>query len=67
MAPSSALPIGASRVITELQPVAVDPASNGLLHVVLALLPSAAQLKKQEEDFTDEELVTADVVGFILV
>lgn len=68
MAPSSALPIGASRVITELQPVEVDPA-NGLLNMVLGLLPPTPQTgsKQEEEGFSDEELVTTDVVGFILV
>ncbi|KAG8887086.1 Cleavage polyadenylation factor subunit clp1 [Tulasnella sp. 332] len=69
MAPSSALPIGASRVITELQPVAVDPAAPGLLHMVLALLPLSPQGSKQDDEdgFTDEELISLDIVGFILV
>ncbi|KAG9003471.1 Cleavage polyadenylation factor subunit clp1 [Tulasnella sp. JGI-2019a] len=71
MAPSSALPIGASRVITELEPVAIDPSAPGLLHMVLALLssPSQGSAGKQEEDegLSDEDLISSNVVGFILV
>lgn len=69
MAPSSALPIGASRVITELQPVAIDPAAPGLLHMVLALLPLPPQGGKQEDDdgFSEEDLISSNIVGFILV
>jgi len=70
MAPSSALPIGASRVITELQPDPVDPANGGLLNAVLALLPlpsSHVNKKKIDEEPTDEELISSDIAGFILV
>ncbi|KAG8954256.1 Cleavage polyadenylation factor subunit clp1, partial [Tulasnella sp. 424] len=70
MAPSSALPIGGNRVITELEPIPVDPASGGLLNTVLALLPlppSQHGAVKAEEDFSDDDLLTTDVVGFLLV
>jgi len=66
MAPSSALPIGASRVITELQPVDVDPTNPGLLNMLLALLPQPPA-DRSDEGFTDEDLVTTDIVGFIVV
>ncbi|KAG8963461.1 Cleavage polyadenylation factor subunit clp1 [Tulasnella sp. 408] len=70
MAPSSALPIGGSRIITELEPIPVDPSSGGLLNVVLALLPlppSQHGAVKAEEDFSEEDLLTTDVAGFLLV
>ena len=40
MAPSSALPIGGTRILSEMQPVLIDPAQSGsgLLNAVLALL-----------------------------
>jgi len=55
-------------VITELEPTLVDPSTGGLLHAVLALLPLAsAHPGKQEEELSDEELISTDVAGFILV
>ena len=65
MAPSSALPIGASRAVSELLPLHVDPSSpsSGLLNSVLALLASAASDGEQY----DEELVDLPVQGFIIV
>jgi len=63
MAPSSALPIGASRAIGEKQPVRLDPEQSGLLNSVLALLPPPPP----DTDFTDEELVAQEVVGFIIM
>jgi len=65
MAPSSALPIGASRVVSELLPLHVDPSSpsSGLLNSVLALLASTASDGEQY----DEELIDLPVHGFIIV
>lgn len=65
MAPSSALPIGASRAVSELLPLHIDPASpsSGLLNSVLALLASTASDGEQY----DEELVDLPVQGFIIV
>ncbi|KAF8590063.1 Clp1-domain-containing protein [Ramaria rubella] len=63
MAPTSALPIGASRVVSEMQPVLVDPAQSGsgLLNAVLALLvPSECAP-------TDDMLLDSDVSGFLIV
>ncbi|GJJ12566.1 hypothetical protein Clacol_006809 [Clathrus columnatus] len=59
MAPSSALPIGASRVISEMQPVLVDPtqSGSGLLNSVLALLPP-----KDEKQLDDTAILESDVV-----
>lgn len=65
MAPSSALPIGASRAVSELLPLHVDPSSpsSGVLNSVLALLASTASDGEQY----DEELVDLPVRGFIIV
>lgn len=65
MAPSSALPIGASRAVSELLPLHVDPSSpsSGLLNSVLALLATAASDGEQY----DEEIVDLPVQGFIIV
>ena len=65
MAPSSALPIGASRTVSELLPLHIDPSSpsSGLLNSVLALLASTAGDGEQY----DEELVDLPVQGFIIV
>jgi len=65
MAPSSALPIGASRVLSELQPLPVDPSrSSGLLNSVLALLalPDAG-----EPEAYDEQILDLQVTGFLIV
>lgn len=66
MAPSSALPIGASRVVSELQPLLVDPSqtSSGLLNSVLALLASP---NPEENEPYDEEILDLHVVGFLIV
>lgn len=66
MAPSSALPIGATRVVSEMQPVAVDPASggSGLLNKVLALLAPA---NPDENERYDEEILDLPVAGFLIV
>lgn len=64
MAPTSALPVGASRVISEMQPVLVDPAQSGsgLLNSVLALLP-----QRDEKQVDDAAIVESDVVGFLVM
>ncbi|KAG1891418.1 Pre-mRNA cleavage complex II protein Clp1-domain-containing protein [Suillus subluteus] len=66
MAPSSALPIGAARMLSEMQPVLVDPASSssGLLNSILALL---APFNPDESERYDEEILDLSVVGFIVV
>lgn len=66
MAPSSALPIGATRVVSEMQPVLVDPAQagSGLLNAVLALL---APPNPDENERYDEEVLDLTVTGFIVV
>jgi len=65
MAPSSALPIGASRTVSELLPLHIDPSSpsSGLLNSVLALLASTASDGEQY----DEEIADLPVQGFIIV
>ncbi|TFK42324.1 Pre-mRNA cleavage complex II protein Clp1-domain-containing protein [Crucibulum laeve] len=66
MAPSSALPIGATRVVSEMQPVAIDPSQpgSGLLNSVLAIL---APPNPDENERYDEEILDLTVVGFIIV
>ena len=64
MAPSSALPIGGERRISEVQAIPVDPAQpgSGLLNAVLAIL-------SQSDTDTDDVLHMADrdVAGFVVV
>jgi len=66
MAPSDALPVGAARTVSEMQPVAVDPASpgSGLLNSVLALL---APPNEDENERYDEEILDLTVVGFLVM
>lgn len=66
MAPSSALPIGAARVVSEMQPVPIDPAQpgSGLLNAVLALL---APPNPDENERYDEEILDLTVTGFLIV
>ncbi|KAL5490182.1 CLP1 [Sanghuangporus weigelae] len=66
IAPSSALPIGAQRVVSELQPVPVDPVQkgSGLLNSVLALL---APLNPDENERYDQEVLDLSVVAFFVV
>jgi polyribonucleotide 5'-hydroxyl-kinase len=66
LAPSSALPIGAARMLSEMQPVLVDPASSnsGLLNSILALL---APFNPDESERYDEEILDLSVVGFLVV
>jgi len=66
MAPSSALPIGGTRIVTEMQPVPVDPSQSGsgLLNSVLALL---APTNPDEAERYDEEILDLPVVGFLVI
>lgn len=66
MAPSDALPVGATRTVSEMQPVLVNPGSPGskLLNTVLALLsPHSAD----ENERYDEEILDLTVVGFLIM
>jgi len=67
MAPNSALPIGAARVVSETQPILVKPDApgSGLLNRVLALLSLPANQDPAER--YDEELLDLDVAGFLYV
>lgn len=66
MAPTSALPIGATRVVSEMQPLLVDPAQpgSGLYNAVLALL---APPNPDESERYDEEMLDLPVVGFLVM
>ncbi|KAH9930627.1 uncharacterized protein B0H18DRAFT_992607 [Fomitopsis serialis] len=66
MAPTSALPIGATRVVSEMQPLSVDPAQpgSGLYNAVLALL---APPNPDESERYDEEVLDLPAVGFLVV
>ena len=66
MAPTSALPIGATRVVSEMQPLLVDPAQpgSGLYNAVLALLSPP---NPDESERYDEEILDRPAVGFIVV
>ena len=66
MAPTSALPIGAARVVSEMQPLVVDAASpgSGLYNTVLALL---APPNPDEAERYDEEVLDLPLVGFLVV
>ncbi|CAE6523617.1 unnamed protein product [Rhizoctonia solani] len=61
LAPSSALPIGATRAIGEIQPVRVDIESGGILHSVLALLAPF------DSPPSDDMLLRREVSGFLIV
>lgn len=64
MAPSSALPVGAARAVSEMQPVRVRPGSpgSGLLNAVLAVL---ALPNPDENERYDEEILDLTVTSFI--
>lgn len=66
MAPTSALPIGATRTVSEMQPIRVDPAQpgSGLYNAVLAVI---APPNPDESERYDEELLDLNVVGFAVV
>ncbi|KAG8760525.1 Cleavage polyadenylation factor subunit clp1 [Ceratobasidium sp. 428] len=61
LAPSSALPIGATRTVGEMQPVRVELSSGGLLHSVLALLAPF------DSNPSDEAILKQEVAGFLIV
>jgi len=66
MAPTDALPVGATRTVSEMQPVLVDPASpsSRLLNAVLALL---SPQNPDESERYDEEVLDLTVVGFLII
>jgi polyribonucleotide 5'-hydroxyl-kinase len=66
MAPSSALPIGGTRILSEMQPVLIDPSQSGsgLLNAVLALL---APLNPDASEKYDEEILDLNVIGFLVM
>jgi len=67
MAPSSALPIGATRTVNEMQPIALDPASpgSGILNAIVALLTLPTHPEEMER--YDEEVLDLPVLGFLAV
>ena len=66
MAPSSALPIGATRAVSEMQPLLVDPSQpgSGLYNAVLAII---APPNPDESERYDEEILDLNIVGFIIM
>ncbi|KAF5358007.1 hypothetical protein D9756_001285 [Leucocoprinus leucothites] len=66
MAPVSALPIGAKRVVSEMQPIPVDASlsGSGLLNRVLAIM---APFNPDENERYDEEVLDLTVRGFVVV
>ncbi|KAH9981105.1 Pre-mRNA cleavage complex II protein Clp1-domain-containing protein [Lactifluus volemus] len=67
MAPSSALPIGATRTVNEMQPIPLDPASHGsgLLNAIVALL--APPVHAEETERYDEEVLDLPASGFLAI
>lgn len=66
MAPSSALPIGATRTLSEMQPILLDPAAvgSGLLNRVLGIL---SPFHPDENERYDEEILDLSVTGFLVI
>jgi len=66
MAPASALPIGAKRIVSEMQPISVDASipGSGLLNRVLAIM---APFNPDESERYDEEILDLTVKGFVVV
>jgi len=66
MAPVSALPIGAKRIVSEMQPISVDASvpGSGLLNRVLAIM---APFNPDESERYDEEILDLTVKGFVVV
>lgn len=62
-APTSALPIGASRILGEMQPVKIDPSQPGA-RIVGSLLAVSSLVGVPE---SEEDIVDADVIGFIVI
>ncbi|KAI3625762.1 hypothetical protein CBS9595_001123 [Malassezia furfur] len=73
IAPSSALPIGAERVVSELQVVKLDPINStsdtsSLLHSIVALVDVPSDVELNEDGLPSEmSLLRAGVLGFIHV
>ncbi|KAI3627424.1 CLP1 [Malassezia furfur] len=73
IAPSSALPIGAERVVSELQVVKLDPVNSSsdtssLLHSIVALVDVPSDVELNEDGLPSEmSLLRAGVLGFIHV
>ncbi len=65
MAPSDALPVGAKRVVSETQPVRVEPSQpgSGLLNAVLALLSSS----NPDVEMYDEAILDCTIIGFLIM
>lgn len=66
MAPASALPIGAKRVVSEMQPISVDASipGSGLLNKVLAIM---APFNPDESERYDEEILDLTVEGLVVM
>ena len=66
MAPVSALPIGATRSVSEMQPLPVNPAQpgSGLYNAVLAVL---APPNPDGSERYDEEILDLHVLCFVVV
>ncbi|KAL9715439.1 Cleavage polyadenylation factor subunit clp1 [Leucoagaricus gongylophorus] len=66
MAPASALPIGAKRVVSEMQPISVDASlpGSGILNRVLAIM---SPFNPDESERYDEEILDLTVRGFVVV
>ena len=66
MAPTSALPIGATRAVSEMQPVKIDPSQPGsrLQNAILAILISPTT---DENERYDEEILDLPAMGFLVV
>lgn len=66
MAPSSALPIGAQRVLSEMQPVLVDPGSSGagLHNAVMGLLAPA---NPDENERYEGDILDLPIVAFVVM
>ena len=73
IAPSSALPIGAERVVSELQVVKLDPLNSSsdlstLLHSIIALVDVPGDMEVNEDGLpTESGLLRASVLGFLHV
>ncbi|KAH8826944.1 Pre-mRNA cleavage complex II protein Clp1-domain-containing protein [Flagelloscypha sp. PMI_526] len=71
MAPSSALPIGASRVLSEMQPVLIDPTQpgSGLLNAVAAIVAFPPENPNTTEGthLEENQLIDTTVAGFIVI
>jgi len=67
MAPSSALPIGATRTVSEMVPVRLNPAAPGsrLHNAILALM--AQPTNPDEAERYDEEILDLQVAGFLAI